>query len=95
MSIHSAAEPAAHAHAHPSPHPTPATVDEPRRPWTVFGLMIAAQFMVILDVSVVNVALPSISRACTCPPRTTSGRSAPTCCSPAACCCSAAASPTC
>ncbi len=63
MSIHSAAEPAAHAHAHPSPHPTPATVDEPRRPWTVFGLMIAAQFMVILDVSVVNVALPSISRA--------------------------------
>ncbi|SNS56866.1 drug resistance transporter, EmrB/QacA subfamily [Geodermatophilus saharensis] len=65
MSIHSAAEPAAHAHghahAHPSPHPTPPAVDEPRRPWTVFGLMIAAQFMVILDVSVVNVALPSIS----------------------------------
>jgi len=28
----------------------------------VFGLMIAAQIMVILDVSVVNVALPSISR---------------------------------
>jgi EmrB/QacA subfamily drug resistance transporter len=28
----------------------------------VFALMIAAQFMVILDVSVVNVALPSISR---------------------------------
>jgi EmrB/QacA subfamily drug resistance transporter len=63
MSIHSAAEPAAHAHAHPTPHAAPATVDEPRRPWTVFGLMIAAQFMVILDVSVVNVALPSISRA--------------------------------
>lgn len=37
--------------------------DEPRRSWTVFTLMIAAQFMVILDVSVVNVALPSISRA--------------------------------
>jgi EmrB/QacA subfamily drug resistance transporter len=35
--------------------------DEPRRPWTIFALMIAAQFMVILDVSVVNVALPSIS----------------------------------
>jgi len=31
-----------------------------RRPWTVLGLMLAAQFMVILDVSVVNVALPSI-----------------------------------
>ena len=37
--------------------------DEPRRSWTVFSLMIAAQFMVILDVSVVNVALPSISRS--------------------------------
>src|SRR4051794_25599511 len=34
--------------------------DEPHRPWTIFTLMIAAQFMVILDVSVVNVALPSI-----------------------------------
>ena len=32
--------------------------DEPRRPWTIFALMIAAQFMVILDVSVVNVAPP-------------------------------------
>jgi EmrB/QacA subfamily drug resistance transporter len=45
--------PTTHAH-----HP-----DEPRRSWTVFALMIAAQFMVILDVSVVNVALPSISRS--------------------------------
>lgn len=36
---------------------------EARRPWTVLGLMLMAQFMVILDVSVVNVALPSIGRA--------------------------------
>jgi MFS family permease len=36
---------------------------EERRPWTVLGLMLAAQLMVILDVSVVNVALPSIGRA--------------------------------
>ena len=36
---------------------------EVRRPWTVLGLMLAAQFMVILDVSVVNVALPSIGEA--------------------------------
>jgi EmrB/QacA subfamily drug resistance transporter len=36
---------------------------EQRRPWTVLGLMLAAQIMVILDVSVVNVALPSIGRA--------------------------------
>jgi EmrB/QacA subfamily drug resistance transporter len=52
MSAHSAVSPANHPH-----HP-----DEPRRPWTTFALMIAAQVMVILDVSVVNVALPSISR---------------------------------
>jgi EmrB/QacA subfamily drug resistance transporter len=65
MSSHVAAEPTAAGH-HPH-HRPPARSDasqsaEPRRPWTVFALMIAAQFMVILDVSVVNVALPSISR---------------------------------
>ena len=52
--------PAAH---HATIPPEPSTAAEPRRSWTVFGLMIAAQFMVILDVSVVNVALPSISRS--------------------------------
>ncbi|WP_448640896.1 MFS transporter [Geodermatophilus sp. URMC 63] len=62
MSTHSAAGPVAPASPHPSAHPTAPPLDEPRRPWTVFGLMIAAQVMVILDVSVVNVALPSISR---------------------------------
>jgi EmrB/QacA subfamily drug resistance transporter len=56
MSAHSAVDPTAPAHA----SATPAS-EEPRRSWTVFALMIAAQFMVILDVSVVNVALPSIS----------------------------------
>jgi EmrB/QacA subfamily drug resistance transporter len=35
--------------------------DAPRRPWTVLVLMLAAQVMVVLDVSVVNVALPSIA----------------------------------
>ncbi|WP_138758544.1 MFS transporter [Modestobacter altitudinis] len=53
MSAHASA---AHPHLH---DPAP---DEPRRPWTVFALMIAAQVMVVLDVSVVNVALPSIGR---------------------------------
>ena len=42
---------------HGQPH---AEAEEVRRPWTVLGLMLAAQFMVVLDVSVVNVALPSI-----------------------------------
>jgi EmrB/QacA subfamily drug resistance transporter len=41
-------------------HPPAAHHEEERRPWTVLGLMLAAQFMVVLDVSVVNVALPSI-----------------------------------
>src|SRR3954451_4641088 len=49
--------------AHSAVHPAHAThAEEPRTPWTIFALMIAAQIMVILDVSVVNVALPSISR---------------------------------
>src|SRR5690349_20346645 len=62
MSTHLAAETAT-----TSPHSKPAAhgpaIQEPRRPWSVFALMIAAQFMVILDVSVVNVALPSIGRS--------------------------------
>jgi EmrB/QacA subfamily drug resistance transporter len=46
-------------------HPSPPKLEEPeaRRPWTTLGLMIAAQIMVILDVSVVNVAMPSIGKA--------------------------------
>ncbi|HZC73192.1 MAG TPA: MFS transporter [Jatrophihabitans sp.] len=66
MSSHVAAEPKSPAHHHhttqPAPHADDRGPSEARRPWTVFALMIAAQFMVILDVSVVNVALPSISR---------------------------------
>ena len=52
--------PSAHAHGHgvsTAGHETAA----PRRPWTVLALMLAAQVMVVLDVSVVNVALPSIA----------------------------------
>ena len=45
---------------HPD-HPSGHAPDEPRRPWTVLALMLAAQVMVVLDVSVVNVALPSIA----------------------------------
>jgi EmrB/QacA subfamily drug resistance transporter len=38
----------------------PSTHDEPRRPWSVLILLSVAQFMVVLDITVVNVALPSI-----------------------------------
>jgi EmrB/QacA subfamily drug resistance transporter len=48
-------------HTHPA-HPPAAAAPE-RAPWTVLALMLAAQFMVVLDVSVVNIALPSISRS--------------------------------
>src|SRR5215212_1237400 len=41
-----------HAHA---PH-----AEERRVPWAILALLAVAQFMVILDVTVVNVALPSI-----------------------------------
>jgi EmrB/QacA subfamily drug resistance transporter len=45
-----------HEHHQRSHHPDAAD----RRPWTILLLLSAAQFMVILDVTVVNVALPSI-----------------------------------
>jgi EmrB/QacA subfamily drug resistance transporter len=37
--------------------------ETPRRPWNVLALLVAAQFMVVLDITIVNVALPSIGRA--------------------------------
>lgn len=52
-----------HHGAHGHHAPPPAHDEEPRRPWTVLALMLMAQFMVILDVSVVNVALPTVGKA--------------------------------
>jgi EmrB/QacA subfamily drug resistance transporter len=37
--------------------------DSNRRPWSILILLAVAQFMVIVDITVVNVALPSIGRA--------------------------------
>ena len=45
-------------HGHAQPH----AQDEARRPWTALILLSVAQFMVVLDITVVNVALPSIGR---------------------------------
>jgi EmrB/QacA subfamily drug resistance transporter len=39
------------------------TLDSQQRPWSLLILLSAAQFMVILDATVVNVALPSIARS--------------------------------
>ena len=44
-------------HSHPHEPPSP---EHGRKPWTVLVLLALAQFMVILDITVVNVALPSI-----------------------------------
>ncbi|HEY2879485.1 MAG TPA: MFS transporter [Nocardioides sp.] len=68
MSHHTATAPdhgaAPHGHATADADGDPhGSADEgTRRPWTILALMLMAQFMVILDVSVVNVALPSIGR---------------------------------
>src|SRR4051794_924905 len=37
--------------------------DAPRRSWSALALLVVAQFMVVLDIAIVNVALPSIGRA--------------------------------
>ena len=45
-------------------HPAaPGTPDRERRPWPLMAVLSVAQFMVILDATVVNVALPSITRS--------------------------------
>ena len=50
-----------HGHA-PSPGHHPPTEDGPRKSWLVLALALAAQILVVLDISVVNTALPSIGR---------------------------------
>ena len=47
-------------------HPAPgheASARDARQPWSILFLLGAAQFMVVLDITVVNVALPSIGAA--------------------------------
>src|SRR5258708_15799452 len=47
----------------PKPVASSAATDSGRWPWTVLILASAAQFMVIIDATVVNIALPSIGKA--------------------------------
>src|SRR5919108_607023 len=56
-------EPGRAPHEEPgrAPHHDPGrTAPQHRRPWSVLVLLCVAQFMVVLDITVVNVALPSI-----------------------------------
>ena len=50
-----------------------------RRRWIALAVLAMADFMVILDASIVNVALPSIGRALACPRAACPGSSTPTC----------------
>ena len=51
-----------HRHSHANASAASHEAAAAHRSWLTFALMIAAQIMVIIDVSVTNVALPSISR---------------------------------
>jgi hypothetical protein len=59
------------------------------RRWLILGVIGLAQLMVVLDLTVMNIALPCSSR-CISPPRTGSGWSPRTRWRSAACYCSAA-----
>ncbi len=63
---HAPAEHATAGHA-PSGHGASANAvaeqDGPRRPWTVLAVALAAQILVVLDISVVNTALPTIGKS--------------------------------
>jgi EmrB/QacA subfamily drug resistance transporter len=61
---HTAHPPAPHPHEHPV-----AATAKTRQPWLVLSLLALAEFMVILDVTVVNVALPSIGKDLSFAPR--------------------------
>ena len=41
-----------------TPHPPPTTSEGPRKSWALLGVALAAQILVVLDISVVNTALP-------------------------------------
>jgi hypothetical protein len=49
------------------------TLTKSERRWSALALIVTAQFMVILDVAIVNVALPSIQTDLNSPRRTSSG----------------------
>jgi EmrB/QacA subfamily drug resistance transporter len=64
---HAAADSGRHGHgpgaAHTGAHQPPSDPDNgPRRSWVVLALALAAQILVVLDISVVNTALPTIGR---------------------------------
>ncbi len=65
------------------------------RRWLILAIIGLAQLMVVLDATIVNIALPSAQRDLGLLDRPASGSSPPTRWPSAGCCCSAAASATC
>ena len=65
------------------------------RRWLALGLIAAAQFIVIMDTSIIGVALPEMQQTSASTRRTSAGSSTPTSSRSAVFCSSAAASPTC
>jgi MFS family permease len=59
-------QPAAPAHggAEPATHPT-GPADTTNKSWSLLAVAVAAQILVVLDISIVNTALPTIGRALT------------------------------
>ena len=47
----------------PPPHIDTEELQEPRKSWALLGIALAAQILVVLDISVVNTALPTIGRS--------------------------------
>ncbi|MDT4910152.1 MAG: hypothetical protein QOI69_3393, partial [Pseudonocardiales bacterium] len=52
-----------HAQQHDADHPHHVEPDGPRKSWAVLAVALTAQILVVLDISVVNTALPSIGEA--------------------------------
>jgi EmrB/QacA subfamily drug resistance transporter len=58
---HPEAAPHAAPHTHAAQHPAPhGEAEGPRKSWALLAVALAAQILVVLDISVVNTALPSI-----------------------------------
>src|SRR4051812_36741312 len=58
-----AAHPRRHGLHHRSPKPSQPQESEPRQSWAIMAIALVAQILVVLDISVVNAALPTIGRS--------------------------------
>src|SRR5689334_14900806 len=57
------ARPRRHGLHHRPPKAPQAAASEPRQSWAIMAIALVAQILVVLDISVVNAALPTIGRS--------------------------------